>query len=553
MTFDGGIRGGALRRRTAVLAMVLAAWALPAASQSPAQAQAPTSAAARLAAPRLDFTAEEMALAQAVARNPGLAAFYGQNGLRPIFSGPEGAARRAALQAAIATAPRHGLPPARYRADALAAADPASIAGEALHAQVLARFVADLTGGFVRPKQADPHIHRELRRMPVSQALRGFVSAADPAAYLDGLAPQDPRYLALQAALAERMAQSAPPGTPLAPEGLWRVGARDGRLADLRARLAAIGLDAGPAADPALYDEALAAQVAAFQDRAGLPADGVAGPRTIERLNAGADRQSRAILVAMERMRWMGGHDLAARHVWVNIPEYSVRIFEGGRQVFQTRAVMGKPDPDMQTPEFSDEMESVVVNPSWNVPPGILARDYLPRLQANRNALAHLDVVDRRGKVVSRDSIDFSRYSAATFPYRLRQKPSGDNALGLVKFIFPNRWNIYLHDTPSKHLFRETTRAFSNGCVRVGDPFDLADALLAPQSANPRALVERALASGRETWLQLTPPMPVHLVYFTAFPDRDGVIRFHGDIYGRDARVWQAMAKAGLASEPQSD
>lgn len=538
--------GGTLRKTAFALVTAMAA-GLPAGAQVPQAVPA-----AMQAAPRLEFTADEMALATAVAGDPQLAAFYGQNGLAPIFSGPDGAHRAAALRAVIADLPAHGLPPARYRPDALANADPATVPGEVLHARMLARVVSDLTGGMVRPASVDPNIHREVPRRPGAEIIREFVDHADPAAYLAGLGPQDPRYRQLQQALADRARLSAPAGTPLAPEGLWRPGARDARLADLRARLASIGFDAGPAADPALYDDALAGAVTSFQQAAGLPADGIAGPRTVQRLNAGADRQTRMILMALERMRWMGTHDLNARHVWVNIPDYMVRMFEGGQQIFQTRGVLGKTDDHMQTPEFSDEMDYVVVNPSWNVPPGMFARTYFPRLQQNRNAFAHLDVVDGRGRVVPRDRIDFSRYTAANFPYRLRQSPSDDNALGLVKFIFPNPWNIYLHDTPSKGLFSETTRAFSNGCVRVRDPFDLAYLLLSQETDDPQRMFRRARDSGRETYLKLTPPPPVHLVYFTAFPDESGQVRFYGDIYGRDGRLWQAMTKAGLESDGQN-
>ena len=506
-------------------------------------------------APRLDFSAAEMALAQAVATDPALAAFYGSTGLQPVFAGAQGAARRAALIDAVAAAPAHGLPPGRYAPADLRAADAATDpGGELLFARVLSRWVGDLTGGMVGdPRRIDPMIVRQvLRDTPVADLMRGFVASNDPARFLATIGPDDPRYLRLQDALAARAQLVAPAGTPEAPAGLWRVGMRDDRLGDLRARLDAIGFaPAGGAGDPAVYDQPLADAVAAYQDAAGLPPDGVAGPKTIGRLNAGADGQTRAIMIALERMRWLGGHDLTARHVWVNVPEYNVRVFENGQQLFQTRAVMGKPDPDMQTPEFSDQMESVVVNPSWNVPPGILARDYLPRLQQNRHALSHLDVVDRRGNVVARDGIDFGRYTAANFPYRLRQKPSDDNALGLVKFIFPNRWNIYLHDTPSKGLFSHDRRAYSNGCVRLGDPFDFAYLLLSQQTSNPQGMFHRALDSGRETWLQLRPNVPVHLVYFTALPDQDGRVRFYGDIYGRDAKVWQAMVKAGL--EPIAD
>ena len=175
-------------------------------------------------------------------------------------------------------------------------------------------------------------------------------------------------------------------------------------------------------------------------------------------------------------------------------------------------------------------------------------RDYLPRLQANRHALSHLDVVDGQGRVLSRDGIDFARYSAASFPFRLRQKPSDDNALGVVKFIFPNPWNIYLHDTPSKHLFANRVRADSNGCIRIGDPVDLAHALLSRQTDDPATMFQRARDREREVWLKLEPPVPVHLVYFTAWPDADGTVRLFEDIYGRDARIWQALEDQGFGA-----
>ncbi|MDP5308115.1 L,D-transpeptidase family protein [Paracoccus spongiarum] len=505
-------------------------------------------AAGAALAPQLHFSAAEMLLAEAVADSPDLAAFYGGNGLRPVFQGPQAEPLRAALRGIGAEAPRHAIPAARYQPDELARAGQ-GLEAELLHARVLLRYLRDMTGGMIRPQDVAPQIHRQVQRPPAADLIRGFLDAADPAAYLAGMAPRHPAYLALQKALSGDAGLTVPAHLPRAPEALWRVGMAGAGVVPLRQRLAAIGFDA-PAADPGDYDAALSEAVARYQAAAGLPADGVAGPQTIRRLNgdeAGRDdRRSRMIAVALERMRWMGGEDLQARHIWVNIPEFRARIFDGGQQVFDTRVVVGKTAGDLQTPEFSDQMEHLVVNPRWNVPRSITVKEYLPLLKANRNAVSHLDIIDSRGRVVPRASIDFSRYTAASFPYRMQQKPSDDNALGLVKFIFPNPWNIYLHDTPTKHLFGNRVRAYSHGCVRVGDPFDLAAEILSQQSDDPRAMFQRALSGGRETWLALTPKLPVHLVYFTAFPDETGQIRFHDDIYGRDAALWRQLAAVGL-------
>lgn len=512
-------------------------------------AREPLAAVSVAAAPRLNFTPQQMVLALAVSDDADLASFYGSNGLRPIFLGPEGEARRLALRDAIGNAPRHGIPVARYQPDRLTATE--GLAAEIAHAHALSRLLRDLTGGVLNPTRVDPEIKRQPVRTAVVPLLAQFEAAADPAAVLAGAGPDHPAYLALQQALSGPADLVVPQSLPRISTGVWRPGQRAAAIADLRTRLAAIGFGAD-APDATLYDDALAQAVSDYQRAAGLPDDGVAGPRTIAALNGdggtGQDARQRAILVAMERMRWMASEDLDSRHVWVNIPEFSTTIVEDGAEVFRTRSVMGKDTPEMRTPEFSEMMANVVVNPSWNVPRSIAVRDYLPRLQANRHALSHLDVVDGAGRVLARDGIDFGRYSAASFPFRLRQKPSDDNALGVVKFIFPNPWNIYLHDTPSKHLFANRVRAESNGCIRIGDPVDLARALLSRQTDDPAAMFQRARDRERETWLKLTPPVPVHLVYFTAWPGPDGSIRLFDDIYGRDARIWEALQAQGFGA-----
>ncbi len=521
---------------------------LPAVIPAPAAAQAPV---AVLPAPRLAFSEQEMRLAQKVASDPALADFYGTNSLRPIFLGAEGAARRAALIQAVGQAASHGLPAARYRQGALRGLDGTgadSIDEELAFARVFADWSHDITGGILDPGKVESGIKREVQRPRIGDLLRDFAGSTDPAAMLAGLPSRDPHYEALRTALANQAKYAAPAEMPKVPEGLWREGASDPAIAALRLRLAAIGFAAAPTGSPIAFDAPLAQAVAGFQEAVGLPADGVAGPRTVARLNRGTGPEAEAILVALERMRWMSGHDLNARHVWVNLPEFNAHIRENGREIFATRAVIGKANQEFETPEFSETMKYLVVNPRWNVPRSITVKEYLPRLQANRNAVSHLDVVDGAGNVISRDRIDFRKYSARNFPYRMQQKPSDDNALGQVKFMFPNPWNIYLHDTPTKHLFNQSSRAYSHGCIRIGRPVDLAHELLRVQTENPEAMFSKALASGRETYLNLRPPVPVHLVYFTAFPDETGQIRRFPDIYGRDARVHAALVKAGLDS-----
>lgn len=504
---------------------------------------------AAMPAPRLDFAPAEMALARAVARDPGLASWYGATGLAPLFTAADAAPRRAALIDAVAQAPAHGLPD-RYDLAALRGLGPAPEGpeAEAAFAISFARWTHDVGGGILTPRRIQPEIKREVIRRPTEALLADFAAAPDPAAMLAAVPPQDAGYRALQAALSAETGPALAADVPRVPDGVWRDGTSGAGVAALRARLAALGLPADSPV-PDQFDAPLAQAVAAYQARVGLPPDGVAGPRTLARINRGPGKGDRNLLIALERMRWMNGHDLNARMVWVNLPEYTARVMEGGATVFQTRVVIGKDIPTHETPEFSDEMEHVVVNPRWNVPRSITVKEYLPRLQKNRNAVAHLDVVDGRGRVVPRDRIDFGRYTAANFPYRMRQKPSDDNALGEVKFIFPNPWNIYLHDTPSKGLFNESRRAFSHGCIRVGRPVDLAHVLLTGSFADPAAAYARARKSGNETFLALKPKMPVHLVYLTTFADENGAIRRAPDIYNRDPVIWAALQKAGVGRE----
>lgn len=505
--------------------------------------------------PRLVFSDAEMRLAKKVAGDPALASFYGSNGLQPIFQGPQAALRREALIAAVSQADAHGLPAGRYGRDTLEIRHKAGaleLEDELVFALAFKRWTHDLSGGLLDPRRIDPNNQRQVLRRPTDALLHEYQAATDPAGMLENLAPQDPRYKILQAALRKGSDLIAPPTLPLVEQAVWREGTQSQSIGHMRARLAAVGFPSGGAGvTDGYFDSSLLQAVKAYQERVGLAADGVAGPQTIAMLNRQQAQQNRDILISLERMRWLAGHDLNARHVWVNLPQFNAEIRENGVTSFETRVVVGKSGEDYRTPEFSDQIEYMVVNPRWNVPRSITVRDYLPRLKANRNAVSHIDVVDGNGNVVPRNQIDFGRYTAQNFPYRMRQKPSDDNALGLVKFMFPNPWNIYLHDTPTKHLFSQSSRAYSHGCIRIGKPFDLAYHLLRDTVEDPQARFQRALDGGKETWLHLKQDVPVHLVYFTAFPDDSGKIRHYRDIYSRDELVIAAFERAALEVFPR--
>jgi murein L,D-transpeptidase YcbB/YkuD len=209
--------------------------------------------------------------------------------------------------------------------------------------------------------------------------------------------------------------------------------------------------------------------------------------------------------------------------------------------------VVGANKDDRPTPEFSDVMEFMVINPSWYVPRSIVTKEYLPALKRNSNAVRHIEITDSKGRKVNRSKVNFSKYTEKTFPFAMRQPPSKGNALGLVKFMFPNRYNIYLHDSPAKNLFGREVRAYSHGCVRLADPFDFAYTLLAKQTGDPKGFFQAKLATGKEARVDLKDPVPVHIIYRTAFTTAKGHTQYRRDIYGRDARIWNALSKAGVA------
>jgi murein L,D-transpeptidase YcbB/YkuD len=496
------------------------------------------------------------ALAAQTSDDSVLGPFFRERGYAPIFTGPADSARRVALIAALAEADAHGLPAARYGREGLRAAlaaattETARARAEIALARALLSFGGDLSAGAIDPRSVARGMVREVARPEPAALLAAFAAAEDPARHLAGLAPQTVEYARLLRARAELSVRAAhrPQTEPLRISESIEPGDSGPAIMLMRARLAELGHPAvlPVEGDPAVYDPALQTAVEAFQRESGLNPDGVVGQRTVAALNLGDGDRLRAVTVALERERWLN-MPRGSRHILVNLADFRVRLIDDGQVTFETAAVVGAVLREKQTPEFSDLMRYMEVNPDWTVPPGVVRRDYLPTLQEDPTALAHLELVDAEGNAVARDAVDFTLYTPGTFPFTLRQPPGDTNALGLVKFMFPNRHAIYLHDTPEKHLFARDSRTYSSGCVRLQDPFGLAHVLLARQSATPEADFRRALDSGRQVRINLKDPVPIHIDYRTAFFGMDGVLRYRPDVYGRDALVHEALLEAGLA------
>jgi L,D-transpeptidase YcbB len=490
-------------------------------------------------------------VAISAAEDEDIAAIYAARSFAPIWTDGESASRREALLTVLAGAGDHGLPLGGYDAAGLVnLLQTARTEGDRGRADVamttaLVAYMQDMQQGVVSPRSIDATIVVERREFDAGVMVAAFLAAPMPERFLRDLAPQTPEYAQLMRERLRLQALIAAGGwgPPVAAEKLAPGDTGEAVIA-LRDRLVAMGYMGRSVTGS--YDATMLRAVQRFQLNHGLEADGVAGTSTIAALNVPADERLQSVIVAMERLRWIGDAPRGDRHVWVNLPDFTAKIIDHGRVTFSTRAVIGKDEEDRHTPEFSDVMEFMVVNPSWSVPRSITVKEYLPLLQRNRNAVGHLNVIDRNGRVVPRGNVNFASYNERTFPYALRQAPSDGNALGEVKFMFPNEYNIYLHDTPARDLFAHEVRAYSHGCIRLGSPVDFAHALLAVQSEDPQGEYARVRRSGNETPIRLDQSVPVHLVYFTAWPGSRGQMGYRNDVYGRDAGIWRALNAAGV-------
>ncbi len=492
------------------------------------------------------FPVFRAALAESVASDPKVSAFYRDNDYAPIWTGAEHATRRQALLTALSRAPEHGLPAARYDIASLIKAfeaveselDRARL--EAKVTKTFLQYARDISSGVLDPRQIDQSIVRVLPRPDPKQLLQGFITST-PASFIRNLAPSAPEYARLFRARQDLQRVIAQGGWgPRVPDVRFAPGTSGDAVVALRNRLIAMGYLQRSAA--ASYDSALQAAVINFQINHGIEADGIAGPATIRALNVPPEERLKSVIVAMERERWLN-IPRGERHIWVNLTDFTSQIIDNDQVTFETISVVGAQASDRQTPEFSDRMTYLEINPDWTLPRSILARSYWGALSAG--GARHLQIVDARGRVVPREAINFSRYTPANFPFNVRQPPGPSNALGEVKFMFPNPYAIYLHDTPERHLFRTTVRTHSSGCIRLNDPRDFAYELLSRQTDDPRGLYHSVLNTRQQTRVYLDEPVPVHLVYRTAFTNVRGELNFRDDMYGRDAKIYDALLRAG--------
>jgi murein L,D-transpeptidase YcbB/YkuD len=363
---------------------------------------------------------------------------------------------------------------------------------------------------------------------------------------LASLTPPGPGFNRLRKSYAGVLAQAAQGGWPRIPDGpALASGAAGPRVALLRARLAASGdLPAvSGAAAGAPYDATVEAGVRRFQSRHGLEPTGTVDDATLAALNVPAAERAAQMALNLERWRWLPT-DLGRRYLLVNVPELELRVVEDAKTTLTMRVIVGK--QQSKTPVFSDQMTYLELNPHWNLPDSIVRDEVAPKLAADPGYLAsqNMEVVrgwDDEAAAVDPSEVDWAAMGRPGSPWRVRQRPGAGNALGQVKFMFPNQFNVYLHDTPADRLFDRNERDFSHGCVRVEHPVALAAHLLRADPKWSRPAIEAALATGEGRAIRLPGPLPVHILYWTAWVDEDGSLQFRDDVYGHDAALAKAL------------
>ncbi len=466
-------------------------------------------------------------------------------------------ARAKAVMEEIGKADDYGLRASDYKlpkADGLSGADTQALADAEITLSLAAlRYARDARGGRIEPVRIDPNLDPTLALPDPLQVMESLAIRSDAAAYLRSFQPSQPQFEALRKALLAARGGKPEDDIVRIPDGpALKLGVEDGQVELLRTRL---NIETPASGNAKRFDEAVEEAVKRFQMTHGAVPDGVVGPGTRRLLNrqsqhASSSTRVKQILVNMERWRWLPS-DLGSFYVAANIPEFMVKVVDDGKPVFTTRIVVGK--PDKQTPVFSNEMKEIVFNPYWNVPNSIKVEELMPSIRGGGDWFFgggaggwDTSVFARNGlrvaigtREVDPSMLDWSRIDIRSL--NVYQPPGPTNVLGTVKFLFPNKHDVYMHDTTQKNLFAKTVRAESHGCMRVQNPDQFAVTLLKHVQGWSASQVSSAIANSEDEHVALKQKIPVYINYFTLWVNADGSISTFRDIYGHDSRMAAAL------------
>jgi L,D-transpeptidase YcbB len=498
-----------------------------------------------------------------------LATFYGEVGRNLLWVTPTGTSPRglAAIKE-IRGAADWGLNPASFETPDVQTqtASPEALAAAELRISLaVLKYARHARGGRIDVSLLGRNFDQKPPILEPRAVLDGIATASEADAYLRGLHPKHPHFEKLrQALLAGRKPsaaepQKAPGADVKLPAGpRIKPGQSHPQVATLRQRLG-VSDDGGPVQQ---FDEPLQAALREFQQSKGIEPDGVLNNVTRTALNgaskpASAGDNTQRILVNMERWRWLP-QDLGTFHVWDNIPEYRMRVIKNAATVHSETIIVGK--PNTPTPVFSADMKYVIFHPNWGVPDGIKMNEIAPSLRRSSSFWGGSDPailrrhnlkVSYNGRPIDPATVNWETVDIRNFQFT--QPPSNSNVLGVVKFRFPNKHDVYMHDTPERALFSRAEKAFSHGCMRVQNPRRLAEVLLAEDKGWSSAQVGNAIASGQTQDVTLTTQIPVHVTYFTALVDDDGRLKTFGDLYGHDSRIASALEGKPIKLIAQTD
>ena len=496
-------------------------------------------------------TSLEVAISEFYQPSNPIASFYIGRNFEPFWVKSE--RRLENLVSSISEAKLHGLPLSRYPLEELRQSIFENDLSQKAKLELMATetfllFAQDISGGILNPNKIDNNINVIPERKDAKVLLASLTDSVNINLFFRSLFPSSSEYKSLLNEL-KKLRETSLNGSwgDLVPtDAVLAVGMTHDNVPFLRKRLYKMGYPVYET-HSRYFDEQLNDSVKRFQEYHGLNPDGVFGKRSIEAVNVPPKTRLMQVLVNLERMRW-NNHDRGPEYVLVNQPNFQAYFKSENEKVWESRVVIGL--PSNQTAEFNDTMTHMVVNPTWHVPKSIAVDEYLPLIQSDPNFLNDNEMVLMvRGTdtIIDSNLIDMQAFTPDNFPFLIKQIPSNINALGLVKFMFPNKFSIYMHDTPMKDLFFKDERTFSHGCIRLQEPFEFAYSLLRKQEVDPESKFQEVLQKEEETYINLSRKIPVYITYRTAFFDDFGQVHYRADVYGRDALVYMALVEAGVS------